>query len=354
MTGAGTSVDCDVHAQVPNIGALLPYFDDYWREMIEVRGIEGFELVNYPPSSPLTCRPDWRGEDGTNGGDAAMAARHVLDERGVDIAIVNCLYGVQAIHDDYMAAAFAKAINDWLADKWLAQEPRFRASIVVPAQNPALAVAEIERRAGDPRFVQVLLLASGDLPLGRNVYWPIFEAAERHGLPIGIHAGSAYRNALTCNGWPSYHVEAYVDLTHALQGQVASLVTHGVFKKFPALKVVLVESGVSWLPAFLWRLSKFWHGVRIEAPWIDRPPAEIVREHFRLTLQPFDAPPSASIVQKVVEHVGSEDILLYASDYPHWHFDGDQTLPDGISELLRKKIYSANPLSTYRKIGEMS
>ncbi len=44
--------------------------------------------------------------------------------------------------------------------------------------------------------------------------------------------------------------------------------------KFPKLKVVLIESGVTWLPPYLWRLSKFWRGVRNEVPWIDRPPEE--------------------------------------------------------------------------------
>ena len=28
-----------------------------------------------------------------------------------------------------------------------------------------------------------------ELPLGRRQNWPIYKAAEAHGLPIGIHAG---------------------------------------------------------------------------------------------------------------------------------------------------------------------
>ena len=74
------------------------------------------------------------------------------------------------------------------------------------------------------------------------------------------------------------------------QSQLGSLISEGVFAKFPGLKVVLIELGVTWLPGFLWRFSKFWRGVRAEVPWVDRPPAEIVRDHVRLTIQPFDAP----------------------------------------------------------------
>jgi hypothetical protein len=39
-----------------------------------------------------------------------------------------------------MARAFARAVNDWIAEKWLDPEPRLRASIVVPLQDPEFAV----------------------------------------------------------------------------------------------------------------------------------------------------------------------------------------------------------------------
>ena len=100
-----------------------------------------------------------------------------------------------------------------------------------------------------------------------------------------------------------------------------------MFAKYPGLKVVLLESGVTWLPGFLWRFSKFWRGVRSEVPWVDRSPAEIVRDHVRLTIQPFDAPDDPDQVERVIEHLRSDDILLYASDYPHWQFDGDEAVP---------------------------
>ncbi|MGH7090025.1 MAG: amidohydrolase family protein [Stellaceae bacterium] len=82
-----------------------------------------------------------------------------------------------------------------------------------PAQNPELAAEEITRRAGDRRFVQVLVLAGLDLPLGRRHYWPLHRACEAHGLPLGIHAGSAYRHPPSASGWPSYLLEDYVSNT---------------------------------------------------------------------------------------------------------------------------------------------
>jgi predicted TIM-barrel fold metal-dependent hydrolase len=139
-----------------------------------------------------------------------------------------------------------------------------------------------------------------------------------------------------------------------MQAQLASLLSHGVFVSFPELKVVLIESGVSWLPAFCWRFSKFWRGLRIEVPWVDRAPIEIVREHVRLTLQPFDAPPSADAVGRLLEHLGSEDMLLFSSDYPHWQFDGDDALPDGFPESLTSRLLTGNPHDTYARMGAMT
>jgi uncharacterized protein len=77
-----------------------------------------------------------------------------------------------------------------------------------------------------------------------------------------------------------------------------------------------------------------------------------VRDHVRLTTQPFDAPPDADGVERLIEHLRSDAILLYASDFPHWQFDGDETVPAGIPAALRRKILVENPLATYDRLND--
>jgi predicted TIM-barrel fold metal-dependent hydrolase len=344
------AIDCDVHPAVPELKALFPYLDPYWRDSFVERGIPGFESNAYPPNAPISSRPEWRDKNGRAATNLGQLTAQVFDRLNAGTAICNCLYGVELIFSEDMAAAVARAVNDWVAREWLDRDPRLRASIVIPTQNVEFAVKEIERCAGDRRFVQVQVLAMQETPLGRRHWWPIYEAAERYGLPIGIHPGSTYRHSVTSLGWPSYYIEDYAAYSQAFQSQLGSLVCEGVFTKFPNLKVVLIESGVTWLPGFLWRLSKFWRGVRSEVPWVDRSPAEIVREHVRMTIQPFDAPGETEVIKRAIEHLRSDDILLYSSDYPHWQFEGDAVIPAGVSLELRRKIRVDNPLATYDRL----
>jgi hypothetical protein len=130
-----------------------------------------------------------------------------------------------------------------------------------------------------------------------------------------------------------------------------SLVTEGVFVEFPRLKVVLMESGVTWLPGWMWRADKTWRGVRAEVPWLEKSPATYAREHVRLTIQPFDAPPRADQLQRIIEEIGSDEMLLFSTDYPHWHFDDKDALPDGLPDHLLRKILVDNALKTYPRLS---
>lgn len=348
------AIDCDLHPAVPGMGVLTPYLDDYWREMVSVRALDrlNLSLTSYPQTAPLSCRPDWSLDQGRKPGSSLEDMRaHVLNPCQSRYGILNCLYGAQVFHSEDMAAVFCRAANDWVRDEWLNRDPRLRASIMIPAHNTELAVAEIERRADDYRFVQVLMLVSGETTLGRRRLWPIYQTAERLGLPIGVHAGSAYRYAPTAAGWSSYYVEDYIAQSSAFESQLQSLISEGVFAKFPGLKVVAIESGVTWLSGFIWRADKTWKGVRAEVPWVTRAPSEIIRNHVRFTVQPIDAPDERDALLRLTDHLKSDELLLFSTDYPHWQFDGDAALPEGLPDSLFRKIVSENALAAYPRLA---
>ena len=152
-------IDCDIHPAVPGIRALLPYLDEVWRANITLRGIDrlALNLTSYPFDAPASVRPDWRAPGGRPGSDFSLLQRQALDDFGSRLAICNVLHGAQLLHSEDMAAAFCTAINQWVARELLDRDPRLRASILIPLESPELAVEEIERWAGDRRFVQVLL-----------------------------------------------------------------------------------------------------------------------------------------------------------------------------------------------------
>jgi len=341
------AIDCDIHTPLPRRADLLPYLDEYWSEIVTSREVDVLELMTAPERTRPYMRPDWK----PDGDPLAAMQKNLLDPLQLRHGILNVVTGAQALYDPYLAAAICRATNDWIVEKWLDRDERLRASLLVPFQNVPAAVEEIERRAGDKRFVQILTLAGTELPLGRMVYWPIYEAAEKHGFQIGMHTGSNFRNAPSHSGYHSYLIEDHISMTQGFSTQVASLIAEGVFTRHPNLKVVAIESGVTWVPPLMWRMSKDWRGTRIETPWVKDSPGDIIRRHVRMTSQPLDLPDDPADAQAALSHLLSDEMVLFSTDYPHWHFEGFDALPDGLPDEMLEKILRTNVFATYPRLG---
>ncbi len=347
-------VDCDIHNNVPSEAALAPYLPERWRRHAERFGLRSYRYsgANYPRANPNAARTDaWPPNGLPPGSDLDFLRHQLLDAWRIEVGVLNPLIDEGApgqLNVEY-GAAVARAINDWQIDAWLGPEPRLRAAMVVPYEDGELAVAEIDRLAGDRRFVQILLLARTSEPLGRRRYWKIYEAAEHHGLPIGIHFGGLGGHAITGAGWPYFYLEDHVGMPQTFQAQVASFVFEGVFERFPGLKVVLIEGGLAWLPPLMWRMDRSWERLRDEVPHLRRPPSAYVREHFWLTTQPMEEPPRREHFSQLLAHLGMNDRLMFATDYPHWDFDApDQAFPVRLPPDLERALMAENARALYR------
>jgi hypothetical protein len=266
----------------------------------------------------------------------------------VDCAVLSCVCGIDGGPPDF-SAAVATAVNDWLSAEWLDREPRLRASIVLPTRaDPAAMVAEIDRIGPDPRFVQALLPVRSGHMYGNRLYWPIFDAIERHDLVAGIHWGGSNDGLpSTPSGWPSRYIEEYVSEIQVFESQLSSLLIEGVFQKFPRLRVSMLEIGFTWVPMWMWDLDRNWKGLRREVPWLREPPFETVRKHMRFSVAPLDVP-SAEELRPIVEWLGSEDILMFATDYPHRHDDDLSVLVDALPASMKAKVMADSAREWYR------
>lgn len=346
-------VDTDVHITPRAIGSLFPYLPARWRDYIRESGVQSLESDLYPPRSPLSAIPGAWPEDGPPGSDLGLLRKQLLDPWSLRIAITHCIYGIDGIHNPDWAVAMARAVNDWQHAEWLAAEPRLRGSVVVASQDPERAAEEIDRIGDLEEFVQVLMPARSRAPLGTRSYWPIYAAAERHGLALAVYAGGTSGNPITPVGSPSYYLEEYVGLAQAFQAQVISVVCEGVPVRFPRLPIVLVESGFTWLPPLMWRLDKNWKGLRREVPWVDRLPSEMIRESLRLTAQPLDGPDDPARLTEVLDRLGSDRMLMFATDYPHHQFDDpERSVPAGLSADAMARFLSRNAFDTYGGLAE--
>lgn len=340
----GPIIDCDVHHTWATNEELLGYMTPRWREFARDTGFAVRPASAYPHTGGLNKRLDSFGPEGEPPGSSAeVLAEQLLDPLGVTRAILSYDIGHEAAQPNpYLGANIARAANDWSIDRWLSgTDERLYGAVMVANQDPIAAAAEIRRVGGHPRMAEVLLVAAGlGMPLGHPVYHPIYEAAEEVGLPVAIHVGAeSLPQAMSAAG-PAMTRFEY----HALAGQpvihhLSSAVTHGIFERFPRLRLLLVEIGLSWLPWALHTLDVRYGELRRESPWVRALPSEYVRRHVVVTTQPFELTQRPGRLGELLATVdGVEELLCFASDYPHWDADElrfvDTRLPRGWPEKV--------------------
>ena len=341
-----TLIDCDIHSQILGDVDIEAYLPDHYRNQRGVR----------TPGSPWAnphgvARRDAMPADGQTAYEK-LCEQH-FDAFDIDYGILNrgpLALGI-APDADY-AMALARAHNDELIDRWLDRDVRFLGSILVAPQSPEAAAEEIRRVGDHPRVVQVLVSSASGLgiPYGRKQFWPIYEAAEAMELPVAIHPGTEGRGTArppTGAGYPSRYLEWHTVLPANYIGHVTSLLTEGVFVEYPDLRFVCIEGGLAWVPHLMWRLDKNWKALRVQTPWLERPPSEYLQEHVRFTTQPIEEPEDPRHMQQILQMMHAQETVLFSSDYPHWDNDSPQHALPPLEEDLRRAIMVENAKDLY-------
>ena len=239
----------------------------------------------------------------------------------------------------------ATAVNEWQLARWCDPDPRLKAAVLINVEHEKSAIAEIEKRAGDRRFVQVQIPPRGLEPLGRRRYWPILEACAANGLPISLHLGGTSGHASTGGGHPSFYHEEHPSYVQTMQTLVTSLVCEGVFEHIPNLRSCWSKAASPGCRRCAGGWTSTGKRLRAEVPYLKRQPSEYVRTDIWLTTQPIEEPERP------------QDMLSTwnGSARPHHVLDRLSALGSGRSavrlqgraEERKRKIYHDNALAFY-------
>lgn len=349
-------VDCDLHHELPSPEVLVEYLSPEWREFVLGPGPdEPYPL--FPGYSWVNPHGFYREDtaDRKPGSSPDVVAAEVFDAYDIDYGVLTHGAGLYspALTNPYLAVDVCRALNDQMVDSWLSRDRRFLGSILLPSQTPDLAAAEIRRLAGKPQVVQALLCVNAvGHPFGHPLFDPIHRAAAETGLPIAIHAfgegaGSPMAAPLS-GGRPSFYIELHSGAMQGLFTHLMSFIFHGVFERYPSLRLFLLEGGVEWLPAVVGRLDVNFRGLRRETPWCKRLPSDYVRDHVRLSTQPLDVGSRDDGFWSMVDGAGLERSIVFSTDYPHWDAESPSQMMGRVPGALRDRILWQNSAEAYR------
>ncbi len=333
-------VDCDVHVN-ENPLVLAAYCEEPWRQSLEelrhsqatwrYLDIPGFS-IGWSTLDPLIPGASVEGEAAGLHPDAETrtvpsGAQLQEDLRGlhVDAAILfpDHLLALAAIPNPLYASALARAYNRWLTEVVLPGGPALYGAVIAVPHDPAEGARQIRAYADDPRIRAVYLPTAAVNPLwGDRKYDPIFEAAQETGLPVCLHSvGIIHPNYPHGAGGIETQACRHAILhTFGIMANLVSLISTGVPVRFPELKVVFTEAGISWVPFLAWRLDKEYSERRSELPFYDERPSHYVKRFFFST-QPIEEPEDPRALVSLLESFGGVDPFMFASDWPHHDFD---------------------------------
>ncbi|WP_287100479.1 amidohydrolase family protein [Mesorhizobium sp.] len=352
-----TIVDTDVHHCYRTKSELFPYLSKFHAERFEEFGFGGIEMDPHSSSGGYHgTRVDFEAQEngelfGSNG-DALSCGKRLLDAYGIDVGILTGgpAQLASALADVDYGSAICRAFNDYSMEHWIAKDSRLRLNLAINSQDPLGAATEIDRLGSHPSVCGIMLSCGAPRPFGQRFYHPIYEACARNGLAVTMHFGSeglGINPPPSSAGWPSYYIEMRMLRPQFYAVHLSSFIFEGVFEKFPALKVGMVESGFAWVPPLMWKMDLDWKGLRRLTPWVKRLPSEYLIDHVRFGTQPLDEPADPEAMKQIINWIDGSRTLMFASDFPHWDADDPTMTLSDQPEALRRRIFAENAIETY-------
>jgi uncharacterized protein len=301
------------------------------------------------------------------GNPTAQDWNDFLDKTGISWTVLYPTAGLavgRIIASDWAVIA-CRAYNRWLYEKFLTGNPRLKGVALIPFQDIDAAVAELRCCVKDRGMLGGMLPSNGEAiqgHLGNKIYWPLYEEAEKLSCCLAVHVGCLHHMGL--DSFSTYYPAHALGHPFSLMIQASAMLGHGVFDRFPKLRVAFLEGGATWVPFMMDRLDRSYHdghvqldlrGERIGGPKQGEKASDYFKNHLRdgRIFVGFDCDDDGlnTAVTK-----GGRQSFLFGSDYPHEVFDAakcrheiDELLErDDLTQADKQAVLAGNALRFYR------
>ena len=163
-------------------------------------------------------------------------------------------------------------------------------------------------------------------------YSPVPASFYENSSLLPVHKeGDAPRDAL-----------AYMAIQYNAELFLSAMIFDGVIERFPGLRIGVIELGASWIISWMKHLDQSYKAFRKlqDLSQVKLLPSEYVLRQIKVT--PFAGEDIGWMLNS-----GAEDLLMFASDYPHHEGTDDpigrfEKTMDNVEEHIRIKFYSEN------------
>lgn len=237
-----------------------------------------------------------------------------LDTEGVEKELIfpQRLFGLYMMTDMEMREEIFGAYNEAIAEQCAKAPGRLYPVMVPNYWNPPQAKESVVRcKELGARCLMVPINPRKDLA-GEPILYndpkmdSLWEAVAESGIPLCFHIGE---NIPT--GAPGATGTFVLAQMGGFRQNWGMLTFAGVFDRFPKLKVVFVEGGISWVASMLHDADMIYNSFSSSvSPKLKHPPSWYWRNHCYATFM------TDPVGLEVLHRIGA-DRVMWSSDYPH-------------------------------------
>jgi predicted TIM-barrel fold metal-dependent hydrolase len=185
--------------------------------------------------------------------------------------------------------------------------------VMIPSYwDPEGASASVQRCVELGAACLMVPIKPGKFENGRTIHYnhpvmdPLWAAVEASGLPLAFHIGEAIPTAE-----PGAVGVSVLTQMQGFRHNWGQLVFGGVFDRFPGLKCVFVEGGLSWIPGMLHDADMIYNSFPTSiSPKLAHAPSWYWRHHCYATFM------TDPVGLEMLHRIGPETVM-WSSDYPH-------------------------------------